>query len=96
MILQTFTLLDTKSGIHNPPFFMSHVQQAIRACIELGQDMRTTVGRHPADFMLVELGTFDDQNGQFTNAYQPVATVASLLPAAQPTGLFATNEKEPV
>lgn len=81
MEMIAFTLLDTKSGIHHPPFFMVHVGQAIRACQDLGADLNTSVGRHPADFMLVRLGTFDDQAGAFTNAYEPMMTVVSLLPA---------------
>lgn len=81
MILKAFSLLDTKTGIFNTPFFLPHVGQAIRACMDLGQDMNTTVGRHPADFQLVELGTFDDQSGVMV-AQLPLqlGTVLSFLP----------------
>lgn len=95
MLLRVFTLLDTKSGIHSAPFFMAHPGQAIRAVQTVGEDINTTVGRHPADFMLVELGTFDDQTGGFANAYQPMMTVASLLeprPTRQPN-LFQPVEE---
>lgn len=63
MKVPMFTLLDIKSGIHNTPFFMVHAAQAIRACVDLAMDLNTTVGRHPADFQLMQIGTFDDQTG---------------------------------
>lgn len=91
MILHGFSLLDTKTGHFNTPFFMSHPAQAIRACIDLGQDLTTMVGRHPADFALVQLGTFDDQAGQLTPMHpQQLGTVASFLPPhqARPAPLF--------
>lgn len=86
MILKAFSLLDIKVGVFNTPFFMAHTGQAIRACMELGQDMSTTVGRHPADFALCEIGVFDDQSGQLTPHLSPVqlGTVAGLLPQPKP------------
>lgn len=65
MMLKAFSLLDQKVGTFSPPFFMAHVGQAIRAVTDLGQDLNTTVGRHPADFALCQVGAFDDQTGQF-------------------------------
>jgi hypothetical protein len=63
MILKAFSLLDTKTGQFNTPFFMNHLGMAIRAVSDLGQDKSTIVGRHPSDFALMEVGTFDDTNG---------------------------------
>lgn len=81
MILKAFALLDTKTGAFGTPFFMHHVAQAVRACIDLGGNLDTTVGRHPADYALVELGTFDDQTGVL-QAIPPhnLGTVAGFLP----------------
>lgn len=83
MILKAFCLLDTKTGVFNTPFFMAHTAQAIRACADLGGDLNTTVGRHPADFALMEIGTFDDQTGTLY-ALPPhnLGLVVTFLPAA--------------
>lgn len=67
MILKAFSLMDSKVQAFHAPFFMSHVGHAIRACAELAMDRNTTVGRHPADFILYEVGTFDDQTGVLRN-----------------------------
>lgn len=92
MIVKAFCLLDIKTGIFNTPFFMAHTGQAIRACIDLGQDMNTTVARHPADFMLCEIGVFDDQSG-LVDPRPPLqlGTVASFLPANPMGELFARH-----
>lgn len=71
MILKVFSLLDIKAGIYSPPFYMAAAGQAVRAVMELGADQGNQVGRHPADFQLVELGTWDDQTGQATNHSVP-------------------------
>jgi len=73
MILKAFCLLDTKVSAFATPFFMPHIGNAVRACAELGQDMTTTVGRHPADFHLYEIGTYDDQTGLMEALRQPIS-----------------------
>lgn len=86
MQLRIFALYDIKSGAHGTPFFMHHVGEAVRACIDLGQDANTTVGRHPADFALHEIGSFDASTGLIVGQ-QPVShgSVVSFLPRPQAT-----------
>ncbi|WNK13448.1 MAG: nonstructural protein [Microvirus sp.] len=82
MNLYVFSFLDTKTGYFSTPFFMPHRGQAIRAAIDIGQDPNTTVGRHPADFILCEVACFDDQTGAFLNGpVTQLGTVLSLSPA---------------
>lgn len=101
MITKAFSLFDLKTGIFGVPFFMAHVAQARRACEDLANDLNTTVGRHPGDYMLTEIGTFDDASGAFSVA-GPVHhfTMASLVRSTLPPSLFPTidhaNALEPV
>lgn len=90
MILKAFSLLDTKVSAFHTPFFMAHVGHAIRACSELGADLSTTVGRHPADFHLYEIGTYDDQSGILTALYPIVShgPVLAFVPKQGQTGLM--------
>jgi hypothetical protein len=85
MLLNAYSFFDAKSGCYSPPFFFPHRGQALRAAIDLGGDLSTTIGRYPQDFTLYELGVFDDQSGTFGSA-QPFAlgVVASFLASAQP------------
>lgn len=86
MMLKIFALYDIKSGAYGTPFFMHHVGEAVRACTDLGQDQSTTIGRHPADFALHELGVFDTATGVIFPA-QPTShgAVVSFLPKAVPS-----------
>lgn len=85
MILLAYSLLDNKTGHFSIPFFFNHRGHAIRAVIELGTDLKTTVGRHPNDFTLCEVGVFDDQVGRFTSEDTVhLGTVKSFLPHQAP------------
>lgn len=95
MMLKAFALLDTKTGAYGVPFFMAHVGQAVRACMDLGQDMNTTVGRHPADYALVEVGTFDDATGRLEAiAFEHHGTVLGFLPRPQALPLEAEQLRQ--
>lgn len=95
MMLKAFSLLDTKTGAFGTPFFMAHVGQAIRACVDLGQDMNTTVGRHPADFVLCEVGSFDDVTGQLVaQAPYQVGVVVGFLPRGQESFVFEQPQRD--
>lgn len=98
MIYGAYSFLDMKTGHFSPPFFVAHDGQAVRAALELGQDLNTTVGRHPHDFSLVKLGEWNDQSGEFLNTgNHGMGVVASFLPVRQPVFPFpaAPNGTEP-
>lgn len=64
MLLHAYSLFDTKALIFSPPFFMSADALAIRAVQDLAADLTTSVGRHPNDFVLHRVGTFNDATGR--------------------------------
>jgi len=64
MNLKAFSILDTKSDTFAPPFFFSTTGQAVRAFKDLVNDDRSTVHRHPSDYRLFCIGTFDDLTGE--------------------------------
>lgn len=89
MMLKAFSLYDTKTGTYATPFFMRHAGEALRAVTDLAQDLNTTVGRHPSDFALMQIGEFDDSTGLF-QPQQPASLgmVVSFLPAPAAAPLF--------
>ena len=92
-----FSLLDIKAGLYSPPFFMVSGAHAVRAVAELGADSSNLVGRHPSDFQLVQLGTWDDTTGQATTGVPlPLGLVANLVQANHRTtlNLFANVGEE--
>ena len=110
MKLKAFALLDAKVGAFAAPFFFPHVGYAARACADLGADLSTTVGRHPADFVLYEIGEFDDQTGELRRldvlvshgsvlAFVPGAAQATMtlggVEAAAPTSVMLEKAAMP-
>lgn len=64
MILRAYSIYDLKALQYHPPFFASTNGAAVRSLADLASDTNTTIGRHPADYMLFCVGQYDDQKGQ--------------------------------
>lgn len=95
MEVKIFSLYDLKAQVFTTPFFMIHTGQAVRACIDLGTDQRTTVGRYPNDFTLYQIGVFDDQTGTITSLPpNPIAIVAQLLPQQPALPMFDPSSEQ--
>lgn len=95
MILNVYTLFDTKALIFNTPFFAMNDGVAKRMCADLVADMSTTVGRHPADYVLYNLGTYNDNDGAFALASprNHVIDIISLVPPPTTADLFGKEVK---
>lgn len=89
MILRAFALRDVKAGIFWTPFFYPTVGQARRAIVDMMADHNLLVARHPEDFSLFEVGTWDDELGRFHQEEAPlhVCECTHLLPRDIPTPL---------
>lgn len=60
MILQIFSIFDSKAEAYMPPFFFNARGQAIRAFEDLANDNSSSINNHPGDFTLYHIGSFDD------------------------------------
>lgn len=63
MIMNAYSIFDTKALQYHLPFFQPADGAAIRMLMDLVNDPNTTVGRHPADFVLFHVGHYDDGIG---------------------------------
>lgn len=63
MQLNAYSIYDRKALQYHPPFFTSTDGQAARSLSDLVQDNNTTIGRHPGDYVLYCIGTYDDAKG---------------------------------
>lgn len=68
-----FSIFDVKSDTYSPPFFKPAIGAALRDFEDLANDRNTTIGRHPEDFKLVQVGEFDDTSGAFVQGSQIVS-----------------------
>ena len=66
MIYKIFTVYDDKAECYMSPFTMQSTGAATRAFEDTVNDSNSAFNKHPSDYTLFEIGTFDDQNCTFT------------------------------
>lgn len=88
MKLNLFSMRDRASDVFGTPFFLHSTGAAIRAFGDLVNDPKKEdlVSKHPGDFDLYILGTWDDAQATFEILERPrqVAVGKDLLRATQP------------
>lgn len=72
MKINLYTIYDLKAGVYNKPFYMHNDSVVIRAMEDLINDPQNDIGRHPEDFIVWMLGTFDDNEAKFDLLENPV------------------------
>lgn len=73
MIHYVFSVRDSASEAFAPPFCQAAVGQAVRSFSDAvnTEDKGNALSTHPEDFILYQLGTFDDSTGLFHCSDQP-------------------------
>ncbi|WNK13454.1 MAG: nonstructural protein [Microvirus sp.] len=94
MKLNAYSIYDRKAQIYHPPYF-AHIEDdhapAIKILTDVVSDANTSIGRHPDDFVLFHVGSYDDSRGYF-ETLSPIAHVADARSCYSPPG-DATLEK---
>lgn len=67
MLVKTYVIYDVKAKFYNKPFFLQNDSVAIRAFTDLANDPTTDVFKHPTDFILFSLGTYDDETAKLSS-----------------------------
>ena len=97
MRLNIYSIYDTASGAYMRPFYMNSDGQAIRAFSDLAQDAEHEIGRHPEDYTLYRIGTFDDNTGKLhPEDPSSIATAMAMVAAArqiEPGSLLDINQQ---
>lgn len=84
MKLHAYSIYDRKALVYNAPFFSVSDGSAVRSFSDLANDLQTTVGRHPGDYVLFRVGDFDDQSGKLLPITAAHCADASALVAPKP------------
>lgn len=66
-----FSIHDQKAEYFNTPFFNKTHGEAERNFRTAVQDPKTTLNKHPEDFDLYYMGTYDDQSGEIKSLKTP-------------------------
>jgi len=61
--MRVYTIYDTKAEHYGNPVFIRTDAEARRMFSQVANDMQTEIGKHPEDFILYRIGTWDAENG---------------------------------
>lgn len=75
MIQKMFSLRDSKALAFLQPFFSTASGSALRALSDAVSDSKSPIGLHPEDYILYEVGSFDDLTGE-VKAVSPIKMLA--------------------
>lgn len=71
MIIEYYSIFDSKSMTYSQPEAFMNDSVAVRAAQNLIDDQSTEIARHPGDFSLFHVGFFDDSTAEFTPCVTP-------------------------
>lgn len=66
METKIFAIYDTKAKAYLPPWYMPEIGQALRVFSDAINDKTTEFNKHPEDYTLFHLGSFDNQTAHCT------------------------------
>lgn len=90
MIINAYSLFDNKALIYHTPFFAPTDGAAVRMVADIVADRNTSVSRHPGDYVLYRIGSYNDAKGMMLPEAPlvHVADAVSLVKRAAPVDLF--------
>lgn len=65
-MLNLYSVFDQKAKAYLAPFAMTNDDVAMRAFADTVNDGESPMAKHPEDYTLIRLGTFDDDTGEIT------------------------------
>ena len=84
MTRKVFSVFDSVAKVYGMPFVFVHEGEAMRWLNDMVRDDRSLLSKHPEDYKLYRLGTFDDIAGKF-NIQEPefLCNAVDFVPASQ-------------
>lgn len=72
MTRKVYTVYDLKALVYGPTMVFETNPAAVRFFTDLANDKTGNIGKHPSDFVLFEIGTYDDQTAELQALIPPV------------------------
>ena len=74
--LEMYSVYDSKVQAHLKPFCMRNAAEAVRAFGDLVNDPGVEFSKHPEDYSLVHIGTWDEDAGMLIPNTAPITLVS--------------------
>lgn len=66
-----FAVYDSKAETYKNPFMTLSKGEARRAWGDVANDKNNDIGKHPEDYTLFHIATFDEETGKYENVVAP-------------------------
>lgn len=83
-----YSIYDSKAKLYFRPFTARTRGEALRLFQQAANDKQTQIGEYPEDFILFEIGEFNDSNGNLTA--EPHTSLGKALDYVRPTQSIGT------
>lgn len=94
MLLQIFTIYDTKAGAYLPPFYLPQKGQALRTFGDCINDPKHQFSLHPGDYTLMSIGTWDDKTAcAISNPPESIGNGLEFIVENEQSDLFSGKQK---
>lgn len=82
MFLNAYSIFDNKALVYAPPFFAANDAVARRIVSDAAADPNSSLNRHPGDYVMYQVGVYNDATGNFIAASPliHVVDVVALMP----------------
>lgn len=70
-MLKVYAMYDSKVQSFGPLLCFRQTGEAIRWVIDMAKEPQSSIGRHPEDYTLMELGSYDDVKGVVESLSSP-------------------------
>jgi hypothetical protein len=84
MVLNAFSIRDSKAEAFNTPFFQKTKGEAIRSFESAVNDGKTQLNQYPEDFDLYHVGEWDDATGKIKPLDTPNHVIKAIEVAKKP------------
>lgn len=96
MKLNIYAVFDSKAAAYASPFFMQRDTMALRAFTDLTNDRQSSINKHPEDYSLWKIGSYDDDTGLVESCkLHSIANAASLI-IVNPTPTFPNMDPKKI
>lgn len=93
MLMKVFSARDMKAEAFLQPFFMPTQGSAIRAFGDACEKQDSPFYQHPNDYVLYEIGTYDDSDGSL-NSLIPIKMLVTAADFKKPEVAFIQGSKD--
>ncbi len=85
MIIKMYAIYDRKTEIHHCPLYAHSTGHVLRVIGDMVADPQTPFYRHPEDYQLFEIGTYDDATAHVVpNTPHLISTLSDLVRLPNP------------